>query len=116
MRVLTSVLMLGLVGLPAAYAQSSDTPSLASYMKSLPNLKPPAYDEVERLALAANPLGCEDHPHAPSPGGSGGGRQQYLWQREGKPQIMQDYERNHAFYGCLDWHSGVNSMWMMVSL
>jgi hypothetical protein len=115
MRVLTSVFLLGLIGLPAVHAQNSDAAALAQYAKSLPDVKPPVYDEVERLALAANPLGCEDHPHAPGPGG-GGGRPQYLWQREGKPQIMQDYEHNHAFFGCLDWHSGVNSMWMMVSL
>jgi hypothetical protein len=40
----------------------------------------------------------------------------YLWQREGKPQILEDYDKHRAFYGCLDWHSAVNSTWMMISL
>ena len=76
-----------------------------------PTPTPPVYDEVQRLALAANPLGCEDHPHS-----SGMIRPGYLWQRDGKPQIIDDYEKHRAFYGCLDWHSGVNSTWMMISL
>ncbi len=83
----------------------------ATISKSLPNPAPPAYDEVQRLALAANPLGCEDHPHSP-----GIIRPGYLWQRDGKPQILDDYDKHRAFYGCLDWHSAVNSTWMMISL
>jgi hypothetical protein len=43
-------------------------------------------------------------------------RPSYLWQRDGKPQILDDYDKHRAFYGCLDWHSGVNSTWMMISL
>jgi hypothetical protein len=118
MRVVSSVLMALLVGVPVAVAQSSDATALSEYLKKLPDAKPPAYDEVQRLALAANPLGCEDHPHAPGPGGVGSApaRQPYLWQRQGKPEILEDYEHHRAFYGCLDWHSSVNSMWMMVSL
>ncbi len=122
MRIVTSVLMVAMVnapiGISAASAQSSDATALQAYVKTLPDVKPPAYDEVQRLALAANPLGCEDHPHAPGPGGVGPGpaRQPYLWEREGKPQILEDYEHHRTFYGCLDWHSGVNSTWMMVSL
>lgn len=116
MRLLASFLVLGLMGYPMVYAQSSDPAALTAYLNKLPNDKPPAYDEVERLALAANPLGCEDHPHSPGPGGVGPIRQPYLWQREAKPQILEDYEHKRSFYGCLDWHSGVNSTWMMVSL
>jgi hypothetical protein len=99
-------------------AQNGDEEKIAAYVKSLPPVKTPDYNETERLALAANPLGCEEHPHASGPAGGGGfgGRSQYLWLREGKPEIAADYDHHHAFYGCLDWHSAVNSTWMMVSL
>ena len=43
-------------------------------------------------------------------------RQAYLWQPQGSQQILEDYDKHRAFYGCLDWHSAVNSSWMMVSL
>lgn len=116
MRVSIAALTLCLAGTPLA-AQATDPVKLAEYLKSMPAAAPPAYDEVQRLALAANPLGCEDHPHAPGGGGPGApGARSYLWQREGKPQILEDYDKKRAFYGCLDWHSGVNSTWMMVSL
>ena len=108
---------------PAMAADGSDPATdagkIAEYMKTLPAATPPVYDEVQRLALAANPLGCEDHPHAPGGGGGsagGPGTPAYLWQRDGKPQIIEDYREKRAFYGCLDWHSAVNSTWMMVSL
>ena len=120
MRLLSAVFLLSLsaTALHAAEANTVDPAKIAEYVKSLPNVTPPAYDEVQRLSLAANPLGCEDHPHAPGGGGPGGvgSGPAYLWQREGKPQIMEDYNRKRAFYGCLDWHSAVNSTWMMVSL
>lgn len=117
MRVLCTVLMtLCLTGAPALMAQGSDPAKIADYLKSLPVANPPAYDEVERLALAANPLGCEDHPHAPRGGTASSTRQAYLWQPQGKQEILEDYDKHRAFYGCLDWHSGVNSTWMMVSL
>jgi Protein of unknown function (DUF2891) len=98
-------------------AQGADGAQVVAYVKSLGEVTPPAYTEPARLALAANPLGCEEHPHAPGPGGLGEPRSAaYLWQRDGAPQISADYDRHHAFYGCLDWHSSVNSTWMMVSL
>jgi len=102
---------LGGVALAAGHAQSRDSAKIAAYIKSLPTVKPPDYNETERLALSANPLGCEEHPHA-----SGRNAPTYLWQREGKPQLLEDYDKKRAFYGCLDWHSAVNSTWMMVSL
>jgi hypothetical protein len=116
MRVLCTILTLGLAAVPALMAQPSDPAKIAEYLKSMPTGGPPVYDEVERIALAANPLGCEDHPHAGGGGGGRGGAATYLWQREGKPEILEDYDKKRAFYGCLDWHSGVNSTWMMVSL
>jgi hypothetical protein len=116
MRAVCTVLTLCLLGTSAMAAPGSDPAKLAEYLKSLPDANPPAYDEVERLALAANPLGCEDHPHAPGNGLGGAARPAYLWQHEGRQQILEDYQKNRAFYGCLDWHSAVNSTWMMVSL
>ncbi len=120
MRAISTVLLLSLSAavVQVAPAQSSDPAKVAAYLRMLPNATPPAYDEVQRLSLAANPLGCEDHPHAPGGGGAGGVNSgpAYLWQREGRPQILEDYDHKRAFYGCLDWHSAVNSTWMMVSL
>lgn len=116
MRVRSMILTLCFVSASALFAQSSDPAKLAEYLKNLPAANPPAFDEVQRLALAANPLGCEDHPHAP-PGANGiGGGRQYLWQHEGEPHLLEDYDKHRAFFGCFDWHSGVNSTWMMVSL
>jgi hypothetical protein len=92
-------------------AVGQDSARIAAYRKTMPAATVPAYNETERLALAANPLGCEEHPHAP-----GRLMPPYLWQHEGKPHIIEDYDKHRAFYGCLDWHSAVNSTWMMVSL
>jgi len=98
-----------------APAQAVDEAKVAAYVKTLADVKPPQYTETERLALAADPLGCEEHPHA-ARGVPGPPPAPYLWQRDGKPEIPDDYDHHHAFYGCLDWHSAVNSTWMMVSL
>lgn len=114
MRVLCTVLTCCFAAPLAAQSldPARDPAKIADYIKTMSSATPPAFDEVQRLALAANPLGCEDHPHAPA----GVGARQYLWQREGKPEILEEYDNKRAFYGCLDWHSSVNSMWMMVSL
>ncbi len=94
-----------------AFCESGDSAKIAAFMKSLPQVKAPEYTEATRLALAANPLGCEEHPHAAPRNSSG-----YLWQRDAKPQLLEGYDHHRAFYGCFDWHSAVNSTWMMVSL
>jgi hypothetical protein len=111
MHVLSRVFVLCLAGATSLMAQGSDSAKIAAYLKTLPATNPPTYDETQRLALAANPLGCEDHPHA-----SGRNAPGYLWQRDGKPQILENYDQHRSFFGCLDWHSAVNSAWMMVSL
>jgi hypothetical protein len=111
MHALLKILTLCLAGSTTLLAQGNDSAKIRDYLKGLPAPAPPAFDEVQRLALAANPLGCEEHPHAP-----GMIRPGYLWQRDGKPQILEDYDKHRAFYGCLDWHSAVNSTWMMISL
>jgi hypothetical protein len=112
--VLSSCLVAGAIPVHAQ-GQIGDGEKIAEYVKSLPSVRAPDYNETERLALAANPLGCEEHPHSPGPNGVAK-PSQYLWQREGKPEIGPEYDRHHAFYGCLDWHSAVNSTWMMISL
>lgn len=117
MRVLCTALVFCIAGAGPLGAQSSepakDPAKIAEYIKGMPSATPPAFDEVQRLALAANPLGCEDHPHSPP---AASGTRAYLWQRDGKPEILEEYDKKRAFYGCLDWHSAANSMWMMVSL
>lgn len=111
MRTLSKMLILCLAGVTPLLAQSSDSTKIRDYLKGLPTPTSPPYNEIQRLALAANPLGCEDHPQSQRtilPG--------YLWQHEDKPQIIEEYEKHRAFYGCSDWHSAVNSTWMMISL
>jgi len=100
-----------------APAQSLDEAKISAYVKSLGAVKTPEYTEIQRLELAADPLGCEEHPQSPGPGGLGDTRPQaYLWQQEGKPELPDQYFLHRAFYGCLDWHSAVNSTWTLVSL
>ncbi len=111
MRVLSTILTLCFACSASLLAQGTDNEKIALYLKKLPPANPPVYNETTRLALAANPLGCEEHPHAQGRNAAG-----YLWQRDGKSQLLEDFDKNRAFYGCLDWHSGVNSTWMMVSL
>jgi hypothetical protein len=111
MNLLSTILIVCSIGSASLHAQGLDNGKIAAYLKSLPAAKQPLYNETTRLALAANPLGCEEHPHAARKNVPG-----YLWQRDGKPQLLEDFDRDRAFYGCLDWHSGVNSTWMMVSL
>jgi len=114
MRVVSMILTVCVAGAATlAAAQGTDSAKIAAFLKTLPDVKAPAYTETERLALAADPLGCEEHPHAP---GMFRNLSPYLWHYDGKPQIPDDYPHHRAFYGCLDWHSAVNSTWMMVSL
>lgn len=109
-----SLLLLGcglLLSVPLHSQGAADRAKIEAYLKTLPPSEPPSYTVTERLALAVNPLGCEEHPHA-APRNQPG----YLWERDGKPQLLEEYDKHRAFYGCLDWHSAVNSTWMMVSL
>jgi hypothetical protein len=117
MRIVSIILTLSVAGITAlASAQSTaDGAKIVDYVKSLPSAKPPEYAETIRLYLASNPLGCEEHLEDTS-GGFGGLRRGYLWQRDGKPELPAEYDHSHAFYGCYDWHSAVNSTWMMVNL
>ena len=56
--------------------------------------------------LVALPLACVDKLHEP-PRNSG-----YLYAVNAT--LKADFAKTRAFYGCSDWHSAVNSTWMMV--
>ena len=57
MPVVSRILILCLAGATSVLAQGNDSAKIRDYLKSLPAPAPPEYDEVQRLALAANPLG-----------------------------------------------------------
>ncbi|WP_419805914.1 DUF2891 family protein [Terriglobus sp.] len=90
--------------------RSPDAAKLAAYSKSLPKPVVPAFGLEQATYLAAWPLSCIDHPQA-APEGA-----QYLWLYGQRPQLPNDYDKTRAFYGCYDWHSAVNSTWMMIAL
>ncbi|MEP7347008.1 MAG: DUF2891 family protein [Gemmatimonadaceae bacterium] len=65
-------------------------------------------DRESAMWLVTLPLACIDKPHEP-PKGRG-----YLY--ETTVIIKPDFAKTRAFYGCSDWHSAVNSTWMMVKV
>lgn len=81
--------------------------SLSAFLRSLPRVEVPRFDEKQALALVAMPLSCIDHPEGRPPDPN------YLYTYETKPRLVDDYDKNRAFYGCYDWHSSVNSLWTM---
>jgi hypothetical protein len=81
---------------------------LASFYRSLPDVRPRALDRIAALQLSAMPLSCMDHPQ-PRPNVV-----PYLWDATYTP--VPDYETTRAFYGCYDWHSAVNSAWTLVRI
>lgn len=91
-------------------ARSELSMRLEAYSRSLPKVSVPPFSTEQATALAAWPLSCIDHPQA-APEGA-----QYLWLYGARPQLPVDYDKTRAFYGCYDWHSAVNSTWMMVAL
>ena len=83
--------------------------SLVSFAAQIPEAAVRDLDLEMALTLVAMPLSCLDRPHA-APNNRG----TYLdtisaTRRPG-------YEGNRAFYGCWDWHSAVNSTWMLVRI
>lgn len=94
----------------SAFAIPRDS-ELKNYLKSLPATPPVTIGAAEALSLAAFPLSCIDHPHS-APEHS----VEYLWAYGSRPTIPEGYEKDRAFYGCYDWHSAVNSLWVMVVL
>jgi hypothetical protein len=91
-------------------AVASSSKALEAYSRTLPKVSVPTFGIEEATALAAWPLSCIDHPQS-APEGA-----QYLWLYGERPQLPSDYDKTRAFYGCYDWHSATNSLWMMVVL
>jgi hypothetical protein len=84
---------------------------LKSYLTSLPDAPFPAFNQEQALALVALPLSCVDRPQAAPEA-----RVDYLWVQDGRPHLLESYDKNRVFYGCFDWHSAVNSTWTMVAV
>lgn len=109
MRVLAVTLLVSVA--PAGWADGVDARKVSEYLKSLPPVTAPVYDEAKREMLAASAISCTDHPEeAPA------NRNNYLWQYSKPAQLLDGYDKNRAFFGCADWHSAVGSIWTLMSL
>jgi len=111
MRIVSGFLFLILAGSACLTAQNSDPAKVAEYAKSLPAASAPVFDEQKKEMLAAFAISCADHPQE-----STGTRNNYLWGYEKMPLILENYDRNRAFFGCANWHDAVGSTWMIMSL
>jgi hypothetical protein len=110
-RISIILMMLALGGCLPLRALEPDDKAIAEYLKSLPKVSEPTLNEATILSLAALPLSCIDHPQV-----SEDHTHDYLWVHDAKPHPTEDYSKNRAFYGCYDWHSAVNSTWVLVAL
>jgi hypothetical protein len=98
--------------LAGADREKEDTAKeLKSYVAGLPPAQFPVFNQEQALALVALPLSCIDRPQAVPEQ-----RVDYLWVQEGRPRLLEAYDKNRVFYGCFDWHSAVNSTWTMVAV
>ena len=109
-RLLALLALCAGAGWMQAQHRTPDAKRLGTYSKSLPAATAPVFGLEQATALSAWPLACLDHPQA-APEGS-----QYLWVYGQRPDLATDYDKTRAFFGCYDWHSAVNSTWMMVAL
>jgi hypothetical protein len=91
--------------------EPSDPAKVGEYAKTLPPATPPVFDEQKKEMLASFAISCADHPQANT-----GTRNNYLWGYEKMPVILENYDRNRAFFGCANWHDAVGDTWMMMSL
>jgi len=110
----TAALALALLtqaGMPVPLMAADNSAELKAYLSSLPEAQFPAFNQEQALALVALPLSCVDRPQAIPEA-----RVDYLWVQEGKPRLLEAYDKNRVFYGCFDWHSAVNSTWTMVAV
>ena len=89
----------------------SDPAKVAEYAKTLPAATAPVFDEQKKEMLASFAISCADHPQENT-----GTRNNYLWGYEKMPLILENYDRNRAFFGCSNWHDAVGATWMMMSL
>lgn len=111
MRIFSVALMVSLSISTSFFGQGVDAKKVNEYLKTLPAATPPVYDGVKRETLAASAISCIDHPEE-----SPANRNNYLWQYAKPPQLLDDYDKNRAFYGCADWHSAVGATWALMSL
>jgi hypothetical protein len=110
MRILIGIVAMSLAGTASLVAQNSDPAKVTAYLGTLPQATPPAFDEARQEFLATSAILCSDHPQE-----SPTNRNNYLWQFQKTPEILEGYDRNRAFFGCGNWHDAVASVWMMMS-
>src|ERR1700721_940769 len=106
MKVFSVVLIVALVIPATVFGQSVDAKKIAEYSKTLPTVTMPPFDEDRRATLAISAISCADHPQE-----SPANRNNYLWQYAKQPQLLDNYDKDRAFYGCPDWTSAVVATW-----
>jgi len=111
MRIVSGLLLFTLAAGVVAVAQNSDPAKVVEYAKTLPAATAPVFDEQKKEMLASFSISCADHPQENT-----GTRNNYLWGYEKMPLILENYDRNRAFFGCSNWHDAVGDTWMMMSL
>jgi hypothetical protein len=84
------------------------TGDTGEFIKTLPDVELPAWNEKRATELVALPLSCVDRLHKQSRDKG------YLYERS--YALDTGYEDSLSFYGCSDWHSAVNSTWTMVKI
>jgi len=111
MRIASGLLLFALTSATSSVAQGSDPVKVAEYAKTLPAASAPVFDEQKKEMLASLAISCADHPQENT-----ATRNNYLWGYEKMPVILENYDRNRAFFGCSNWHDAVGDTWMMMSL
>ncbi len=111
MRIACGLLLFMLTAATLSVAQHSDAAKVAEYAKTLSAASAPVFDEQKREMLASFAISCADRPQD-----NPGTRNNYLWSYEKMPQLLENYDRNRAFFGCANWHDAVGDTWMMMSL
>ena len=110
MRILSGFVAICLVGTSYLVAQNSDSAKVSDYLKTLPTAPPVVFDEAKQEMLATSAILCSDHPdEAPA------NRNNYLWQYQKPPQILEAYDHSRAFFGCESWHDAAAAIWMEMS-
>jgi len=107
-RLISTLVLCSLLSLPSLTQESKpDAVSSAAAQ----NAQMQEIDPSTLTALTALPLSCIDHPqHADDH------PHDYLWVHDEKAHPVEDYATHRAFYGCYDWHSAVNSTWVLVAM
>lgn len=88
--------------------EKTATGDLQTFLRNLPDVEPPTWDEKRATELVAFPLSCVDRLHKRTRDKG------YLYERT--YTLKQNHEDSLSFYGCSDWHSAVNSIWTLVKV